>query len=213
MNLQIQSYLWRLLFIFGGILMLIGGPQHPGGTMLEMLQNPVWFKSHVYILAGFTAWTLALWLFRRNGSFTETTDKWLRFGIIVSAIQTVDYVFHTMAYVDAEALAAGGSTPILTIHMWMTAIIYPIYAFGMIGMIWAAQKNRVIGTTWIGWLGMLGAASHGIAGVFVAGFGVSELRILFPMLMLLALWHIIAGFMPANQNESVDLSQKEMAVT
>lgn len=213
MNSQIQSYLWRLLFILGGILMLIGGPQHPGGTMLEMLQNPVWFKSHAYILAGFTAWTIALWLFRRNGSFIESTDKWLRIGVIVSAIQAIDYIFHTMAYVDAEALAAGGSTPILTIHMWMTVIIYPIYAIGIVGMIWVIQKNRVLGTPWIGWLGILGAAAHGTAGLIVAGLDIEQLRFLFPMLMLLALWHVIVGFMPANRNEVAEISQKEMAVT
>lgn len=193
--------------------MLIGGPQHPGGTMLEMLRNPIWFEAHVYIFTGFTAWTFALWLYRRNGSFNESTDRWLRIGIIVSAIQAVDYIFHTMAYVDAEALEAGAATPVLTFHIWMTIFVYPVYAVGIIGMIWITQKNRVLGSQWIGWLGILGAAAHGMAGVFVAGLNIVQLRFLFPLLMLLALWHIIAGFIPVRQEGVNELKQKEIITT
>ena len=209
-----KRLIWRIFFILGGILMLIGGPQHPRGTMLEMLNNPLWFASHAYIFGGFTCWTVALWLMRRDIAPEGRADLWLRAAIWVSAIQAFDYIFHTMAYVDAAALAAGTSTPVLTIHMVLTPIVYPLYAIGIIGFIIAAQRTGMVGSPWIGWLGIAGAAAHGLAGIFVAGFAIDALRILFPMLMLLALWFIITGFIPVRYaTDEAKLVGEEMAAS
>ncbi len=44
---------WRSAFILSALLLMIGGPQHPDGTMVEMLGHPDWIPAHTLMLAGF----------------------------------------------------------------------------------------------------------------------------------------------------------------
>ena len=195
-----DSLPWRLPLILGGILIVIGGPQHPSGSMLEMLRDPIWFRSHAFILAGFVAITLALWMYMRTEAPDPDLRRWLRWGIAVGILQSLDYVAHTMAYVDAGALAAGEPTPVLTIHMILTAVVHPIYAIGMAGLLWVGQRAGRLGSPWINWIGLAGVVAHGLAGLLVAGLEVTWARVLFPFIILLALWCILAGLWPARKN-------------
>ena len=64
--------------------------------------------------------------------------------------------FHTMAYVDLGALRAGESTPIHTTHTWLAVAVYPLFGLILIAVIRLAQREGVLGSAWIGWIGMLG---------------------------------------------------------
>lgn len=202
------SYVWRAFFIIGGIFLFIGGPQHPGGTMLEMLNDPAWIPAHTWVFFGLLAWTIGLWQFRRSSPASPTLDRWLTFAFVMTLAQTAEMGLHTMAYVDKDALALGESTPVLTTHMWLTAVVYPIFAVSMIGLIWTGQRERLLGSPWIGWIGMIGAVGHGLAGLFVAGFDMAWARPLFPLLVALALWFVLAGFWSIRKTgspENVDV--------
>jgi hypothetical protein len=190
---------WRALFVIGGLLVAIGGPQHPGGTMLDMLRDPAWFRAHALVFSGILAWTIGVWLFIQSRPASALPDRWLRFALVMTTLQMLDMAVHTMAYVDADALAAGAATPVLTTHLWLTVVIYPIFGIAMIGFIWTTQRKRLLGSVWIGWLGMLGAAGHGAAGLLVVGFEIGWASILFPFLVFLALWFILAGVWPSRQ--------------
>jgi len=78
--------LWRVFFILAAIFIMVGGPQHPGGTMAEMLTHPKWVPAHLLLLGGFASLLAGLLLFRRKASLPERTLWWLRLAIVGTAL-------------------------------------------------------------------------------------------------------------------------------
>ena len=201
MNLQ----LWRLCFIVSALFLIAGGPQHPGCEMHEMLANPKWVPAHTLLLAGFVTLLVGLLLYKRATSLPDATRRWLRLAIIGTVLQTIEMAFHTAAVVDHDHLVAGQSTPVLTTHLWLAVIFYPIFGLTIIGFIIAGMRDHVIGSPWIGWLGIAGALANGAAPPLVVLLKIEAARILFPLLLLFALWLILAGLWPlrARADEAI----------
>ncbi|WP_420128085.1 hypothetical protein [Longimicrobium sp.] len=193
-----SSYRWRAAFLAAGALMLAGGPRHPGGTMAQMLSHPDWVFSHTMMLAGFATLLAGLLLVRGAGPLPPRTGWWLRLAIAATALQTFESVLHLAAYVDHDALVAGRGTPILSTHLALAVIAHPVLAAGIIGLIVAAARERVIGSRWIAPIGIAGAAAHGLAAPLVVAAGDERFRVLFPGIALLALWMVIAALWPAR---------------
>jgi len=189
--------LWRLFFALCGIAILVGGPMHPGGTMAEMLAHPLWFRSHLLVLVGFIAMTVGLALYQRH-PLTARTRWWLRAAIAGGILQSIEMAFHTAAMVDHDSLVAGGPTPVLTTHLWLTALLYPVFALTMVGFIAASARDRLLGSWWLAWLGIAGALAHGAAGPLVVIWELAWARALFPLITLVALWFVIAASLPAS---------------
>jgi alkylhydroperoxidase/carboxymuconolactone decarboxylase family protein YurZ len=188
--------LWRVFFALSALLILVGGPQHPGGTMAEMLANPKWVPSHVLMLAGFLAFLAGLILYQRSFALPDRTRRWVRLAVIATALQAVEMAFHTAAAVDHANLVAGRATPVLTTHLWLAVALYPVFGLAVIGLIVAATRDRVLGSPWIAWIGILGALAHGAAAPLTILTEISWARLLFPFLMLLALWLLLAALWP-----------------
>src|SRR5262245_31173684 len=189
---------WRVLFILAGVLLATGGPQHPRGTMAEMLHDPKWVPAHSLMLAGFGALFIALLTYKQLVPARTRTRKWSRIAAFCTLLQALEMGLHTAATVDRDALVAGGATPVLTTHLALSVIAYPFFAFGMIGLIVAGAQERRLGSRWIAWLGVLGACGHGLAAPLTVLFHVSWAPLLFPALILLALWLLLAGFWAAG---------------
>jgi hypothetical protein len=166
--------------------------------MAEMLQDPKWVPAHALMLAGFVVLILALILYRRTVTASPRTQRWVRVALLCTAVQAVEMALHTAAAIDRDALVAGGSTPVLTVHLALSVIAYPLFAVGMIGLIVSGAAERRLGSRWIAWLGIVGAVGHGIAAPLTVLFEVPWAPLLFPALMLLALWMILAGFWPVQ---------------
>lgn len=198
---------WRLAFVAAGALILAGGPQHPrDATMAEMLANPTWVRSHLLVLGGFIALTGGLALYARTAAVPARTRPWLRWAVIGTALQTVEMAFHTAAIVDHGHLVAGQPTPVLTTHLVLSVVLYPVFGATMIAFIVAAARDGLLGAWWIGWLGVLGAAAHGLSAPLVLLVQLPGARILFPMVMLVALWMVLAGVWPARAAASARAS-------
>lgn len=186
---------WRPLFILAGGLVLAGGPRHPGGTMVEMLGNPEWIPAHTLMLAGFLSLVLGLVAFSRD-ALTPTMRRWARLGIAGAAVQAAEMALHTAAAVDHANLMAGRATPILSAHLALAVVAYPVFAATIIGFIVASARERAMGSQWIVWIGVLGALGHGIAAPLAVLTGVPWARLLFPAVIGLAIWLILAGLLP-----------------
>ncbi|MBA2290827.1 MAG: hypothetical protein H0W15_00065 [Gemmatimonadales bacterium] len=101
---------------------------------------------------------------------------------------------HTVAYVDAEALAAGMSTPIATTHFRLATLIYPLFGIALFGLVLAGMQTRELGSVWISWLGFIGAVAHGVVMLLVFPLGIGDAAILFPVAAVtIAAWFILAG--------------------
>ena len=114
---------WRPAFILSALLLMVGAPQHPGGTMVEMLAHPAWVRAHSLMLAGFVALFVGLLFFRANPSLPDRTQRWTRYALVGTVLQIVEMVLHTAKVVDRANLAAGYATPVLTTHLAASLVI------------------------------------------------------------------------------------------
>jgi hypothetical protein len=191
--------LWRILFAAGGVIMAAGGPLHPRGeTMHSMLIDPNWFPSHMAQLVGFGLMTLGMMRFRRVLPHSPAVRRWSGLAALGLALQTVEMAFHLASMVDAEKLAAGLATPVLSTHIVLALTIYPLLAILMSGLIVVAARTRELGTPLLAPLGIAGLVAQAIAVVLVAGFDMQAARIGFPMVMLFAIWTVVVSLMPSR---------------
>jgi len=188
---------WRPFYLLGALLILVGGPQHPGGTMAQMLADPAWVPSHTMMLGGFVALLVGLLLHGRR-ALPERTRRWVRIAALGTALQAVEMVLHTAAVVDAAHLSAGEATPVLSAHLALSVVAYPVFAVTVIGLIVAAARERALGSPWIAWLGVAGAAAHGAATPLVVAAGLEQFRVLFPGIAAFGLWLLLAALWPAR---------------
>lgn len=163
--------------------------------MAEMLANVDWVLSHTLLLAGYVALLVGLLLHRRTGP-PERTRCWAGLAMIGTTLQVIEAAFHTAAVVDHGNLLAGAPTPVLTVHLWLTVVLYPLFAVSVIGLIVAGARDRALGSPWIAWIGVAGLVAHGTAGPLVAGLGLTQFAFLFPLVMLFALWAVLAAVWP-----------------
>lgn len=210
-----RSVVWRSLFTVGGLLYFVGAFNHPRGmTMAEMLIDPAWMLSHAGVFVGLSAMTVGLMFFRHSSDVSPTMDRWLLATIVLAVLETIEMGLHTMAYVDADALTPGAlegglSTPVLTLHLWFATLVYTPFAVALIGLIWIGQRERSLGSLWIGWLGVIGAAAHGSVMWLVVVFGVPGAGILFPIAALaISLWFVLAGVWPTRTSVPLAASGK-----
>ncbi|HET6361790.1 MAG TPA: hypothetical protein VFH11_07005 [Gemmatimonadota bacterium] len=199
------SVIWRALFVAGGLLYFVGAFNHPRGmTMADMLVDPAWIASHAGVFVGVLLMTMGLISFRRSVPVSQRTGRWLLATIVLSVLETIETGLHTMAYVDADALApgameAGLSTPVLTLHLWSAILVYTPFAIALIGLILTGQRERALGSSWIGWLGIVGAAAHGSVMWLAIVLGVPGTGLLFPIAALaISLWFVLAGVWPTR---------------
>lgn len=190
--------MWRMWFLAGGVLITVGGPRHPGGTMLEMLSHPDWFMSHALVLLGFGAFLTGLLLFARSQANTPALRRWTKLAIAGTALMTLEMAVHTAAMVDAGHLAAGHATPVLSTHLVMSVLFYPAFGVTSAFFMIAASRQRAIGSPLFVWLGVLGTLANGLAPVLVVGFGWIEARILFRAIVGVALWMVMSALWPSR---------------
>jgi nitrate reductase NapE component len=188
---------WRGCFVLSAVLILAGGPMHPGGTMAEMLAHPSWVPAHALLVVAFAALLAGLLLYQRAVVMPPSTHAWFRWAVVGTLGQLVEMVMHTAAAVDHANLVAGRATPVLTTHLWMAVILYPIFGVTLSGFIVASARDRVLGSLWIAWVGVVGALAHGISAPLVVAFELERARVLFPLIMLFAAWQIAAALGPA----------------
>jgi len=160
--------------------------------MAEMLAHPDWFLSHLLQLIGFTAMAAGLWAFAASVQLPPRSSQWCRFAIGGTILQAIEMAFHTAAMVDHHNLVAGAPTPILTTHLAMAVALYPLFALTLTGFIVAAARDRVL-NWWAGALGIIGVIGHGISAPLVVAFDIEAARVLFPMIVLVALWMLIVA--------------------
>jgi alkylhydroperoxidase/carboxymuconolactone decarboxylase family protein YurZ len=189
---------WRICFVVFAVLIAAGGPQHPKGTMEQMLADPKWVPAHSLMLAGFVALLIGLILFGRGHALPPRTRRWLRWAVAGAIAQVVEMALHTAAVVDAANLVAHRSTPVLTTHLSFAVVAYPFFAATLIGFIVTTAKEHALGSPWIAPVGILGAVAHGASAPLVVAFNVQGAASLFPLLMLIALWALVAAFWPVH---------------
>lgn len=196
--------MWRVWFVAAGVLMLAGGPRHPGGSMLDMLRHHDWFIAHALVTLGYGAMIAGLVAFSRTAANTSAMKRWTSLAIGGTALQTVEMAVHTAAMVDAGNLAAGHATPVLTTHLAMSMVFYPLFGITSAAFFIQGMRERAIGSPWIVWIGVIGTVANGVAPILVGAFGWMEARILFAFMTGVAAWLLLAAVWPAAAVRTLD---------
>ena len=165
--------------------------------MLEMLAHPDWFMAHALVTLGYGAMVAGLVAFARTDANTPALRRWTRFAIVATALETVEMAVHTAAMVDAPHLAAGHATPVLTTHLAMSVLIYPLFGIATAAFFINGMRERAIGSPWIVWIGVIGTLANGVAPILVGLLGWQEARILFAFMIGIAIWLLLAALWPS----------------
>jgi hypothetical protein len=133
---------------------------------------------------------------RASSASASATRRWTRIAIAGAALQCVEMILHTLAAFDHANLMAGHATPILSTHLALAVVAYPLFAAATIGFIVTTARTRALGSPWVAWIGVIGALGHGIAAPLTVLTTIPGARQLFPLLVALALWLIITALLP-----------------
>jgi hypothetical protein len=166
--------------------------------MLEMLMHHDWFMAHALVTLGYGAMLAGLVAFSRTEANSPALTRWTRFAIVGAALQTVEMVVHTAAMVDAGHLAAGHATPVLSTHLAMSIVFYPLFGIATAAFFIKGMRARAIGSPWFVWIGVIGTVANGIAPILVGLFGWMEARILFAFMIGIAIWLLLAAVWPVS---------------
>ncbi|HEX2080287.1 MAG TPA: hypothetical protein VHG08_21475 [Longimicrobium sp.] len=199
--------LWRAAFFLSGAAMMAGGPRHPSPhldlpfheSIALMLANPEWRPSHLLLLASYLLLLLGLALWRTGAELSGGARTWARFALFAAVLTCVEMAFHTAAVLDLERLRAGQATPILTIHLWLTAVANPLLGLALAGVAIHGARLGRLGSWWIAWMPVLGGAAFGFAGTYVVLTHDQRVSPLFAVgSALMALWLLLAAVWPVR---------------
>lgn len=178
--------------------------------MEQMISDPKWIPGHSMVLAGYVA-LLAGFVMLRRSRVAHATRPWLRFATVVTAAQVVEMGFHTLAYADYENLVTDLPTPLLSTHYMLAVVCYPLFAIGIIGLIAAGARDRSLGSWWISWLGIIGAAAQGLAAPLVILGGDTRWAVLFAGILPLGVWVLLAAAWPVRERATAPAASSRQA--
>jgi len=194
---------WPWAFSLGGILFLIGGALHPNDdTSLpeaeqtaESLGAAAWIPAHALLLVGSVGFLIGLVALARSPMSLPTAARratWV--AAVGAALFVVEGVFHLGAFADRDAVLSGEATPLLSTHMAMGLVAYPLFAFAVAAL--AVLSGHTLTHPVVGVIGAIGAVAFGVAPTLVGAAGIEALVFLFPVGgIILGLWITVAGVM------------------
>ncbi|HEX5724731.1 MAG TPA: hypothetical protein VFX98_04650, partial [Longimicrobiaceae bacterium] len=125
---------WRAAFFLSGVAMMLGGPRHPSphldlpfhDSLGRMMEDPEWIPSHLFILLSWVLLLLGLALWHRRAELDPRARWWSRFALAAAGLAVVEMSLHAAAVLDLDRLRAGAATPILSTHLFLTAVVNPL---------------------------------------------------------------------------------------
>jgi len=193
--------LWPWAMAAGGVLFLIGGPLHPSSdsslpesqATAELIGGGTWIPSHALILAGAIGYLIGLFGLARSRMPLSTSARRAAWVAEVGAVLlAVEGVFHLGAFLDEDAALAGDSIPILSTHMALSLVVYPLFTFAVGAL--AVLSRRTLTHPVVGAVGAIGAVAFGVAPALVGLASIEALALLFPLGgALIALWFTVVG--------------------
>ncbi len=193
---------WRVAFFAAGALILAAAPRHPGGEMADMLAHPDWFMAHALMVAAYLALVTGLAMFARVPGFSGNLRRWTQLAAVGAGLEALEMTVHAAASVDAANLAAGLSTPVLSTHLIMALLIYPLFGTAIAVFMIKGMRERAVGSPWIVWLGLIAAVGHVLVMPLVYLLEIWWAPIMFPMIMGLGLWLVLSALWPSRADQT-----------
>jgi hypothetical protein len=183
----VDRALWRPLFVVGGLLWVMGGATHPSAptdlsfndNLAVMMEQDAWVPSHSLMAVGMTLILVGLVVVRRGGTF-PVTSRLMTFALVAAALNVVEMVVHTMAFVDRQELAADEAAPIAFTHLGLALIAYPLLGVAVVLLaLRLARESTLLRTVAV--IGVVGGAANALSVPLAAATGGNTFDFLFPV--------------------------------
>ena len=187
-----------------GLLLAAGGLMHPQAdadagyeqALAGMFGASAWTASHALTLSGFLLLSIALAaLLRSHGRGWAAPQRVAGWAVVAGAgLAAIESVPHLLASSEADALLAGGDTPLTDLHAILQAVSTPAVGLAVAALALTTARDRTLGN------GRIAAAVATVGGVAFALAGPSMLATQDPALSPLfagaaavAVWFVLAG--------------------
>lgn len=188
--------------LLGGAIFFIGGSMHPKQdppdvTVHEhlriMFEDPAWYPSHAVLLLGMVLLAASLVALVRQGALAALprVQKAGMVAAVTSAIAAFGMLLHLVAGSEADKIAAGGSTPIVNVHLVVETLTVPAFGFSIAAFAVLAAFGRIVGDRVTAVIGLLGGVGYGLAGGTL--LLTDALNDLFPLAAGIGIWAAAAG--------------------
>ena len=203
--------------LLGGAFFLAGGPMHPkedppGVSVPEhlriMYENPLWYPSHAVLFVGMVLIAAALVVLARGRSFAAVPRAHVATVIaaVAASVAAAVMLLHLVAAAEAEAIAAGDSTPLTDVLVIAETIAVPAFGISMAALAVIGATTRTLGNPVTALLGVAGGVGYGLAG---ATFLFTDaLNFLFPTAAGIALWTMAAGIGLLRRRRAANLTAR-----
>ncbi len=178
----------------GGALFAVGGLLHPSGPWSEQLVDLTWIPAHAILLLGAVAVSVALFLLASRLTLPPRVRTATRVAAVGVALGAAEMVPHLLAFTDAHAVAHGGPTPLLDIHMQAGLLTNLVLGLSLATLAVLASRTRALGTgPAVAALAVIGGIAFAAAAPMIVATGVDAFAILFSGSVLIGLWLLISG--------------------
>lgn len=186
------------VFGVGGLLLAVGGGMHPhetDGTMeqslLALIGSPAWLPAHAVLLVGILTAIVGLVLLRRHHAFPRSVRPWLTGTIVAWTVAAPEFVPHLLAGSEHDALATGGSTPMVDTHLAMSVVTNPLVGIGgALLAVAVARAARTRPARVLAVFAAVGGLAFSAAAPLLLATGNPQLSNLFSAQALLDVWVI-----------------------
>jgi hypothetical protein len=175
-----------------GLLLAAGGVLHPRvdtavefeAGLVGMFESGAWVMAHALTMAGFAVLAASLAVLVRG-------SVWGWIAVAGAALAAIESVPHLLAASEADALAAGGSTPLTDLHTVLQALATPAVGLSIAAL--AVVSARSGSGMFVAAFAVVGGIAYALAGPAIAVTQSSELSPLFAGSAGIAIWCVFSG--------------------
>ena len=200
-RVEISDRVGPAFFMAGGVTFIAGGAMHPGdsGTgnkvlqLHEMLVHPMWYPSHLLLLAAMACFAAALVTLRWRRDLSPAMAKLVNVASVVACVAAVAMLFHLLAAVGAESLATGEHSLFSRVQTVNETIVDASWGIAIAVLAVAGGWTRTVGNRFTITLGLVGGLAFSLASATIAF--TDQFDALFALGSLVGIWGVAVGAM------------------
>ncbi len=185
----------------GGVTFIAGGAIHPSDSgvgnkvvqLHDMLVHPLWYPSHLLLLAAMACFATGIVALRRRGDLSPALAKLVNVVSVVACVAAVAMLVHLLAALGAESLANGEHSLFSRVQTVNETIVDASWGLAIAVLAVAGGWTRTLGNRGTISLGVVGGLAFSLASATIAF--TDQFDALFALGSLVGIWAVAVGAM------------------